>query len=110
MIFIGWIITMLDSGHCRDSEEARPNMQQALGWSKTAWDEVSSETIKNCWNKVGILPVPVEVRSGAEYPVWNEIADFLASLGDGYDTKTFDEQPDETLTKAPLNQMRKMQS
>jgi hypothetical protein len=29
-IFTRWILCMLDSGHSRDSEEARPNMRQAF--------------------------------------------------------------------------------
>ncbi len=30
----------------------------------TAWDEVTANTIKNCWNKVKILPAPILVAAG----------------------------------------------
>jgi hypothetical protein len=40
-LFICCIICMLDSGIARDSEQARPNMYQAIQWARTAWDEVS---------------------------------------------------------------------
>ena len=65
-LFIRWIIIVLDSGIARDSEKARPNMYQAIQWARTAWDEVTSETIKNCWNKVKILPAPLVVAGGGQ--------------------------------------------
>jgi hypothetical protein len=81
-LFIRWIITMLDGGHARDSEAARPNMRQAIEWSRSAWDQVTPETIKNCWNKVKILPTQVLVTGRVDNSDLNEIAAILASLGE----------------------------
>ena len=53
---------MLDSGVARDSEKCRPDMYQAIQWARTAWDEVTADTIKNCWNKVMIMPSPVVLQ------------------------------------------------
>jgi hypothetical protein len=71
---------------------------------------VSPETIKNCWNKVEILPIKLQVpvRSGADKPVWNEIAELLASLGDGYDLLLISQK--NYGRRHQLNQMKTMQS
>jgi hypothetical protein len=102
-LFIRWIITVLDSGVARDSEKARPNMYQAIQWARTAWDEVSADTIKNCWNKVKILPAPVLVTGGGTRDdVFDELQALLVSMGDECDTLTFVDQPDERWTEAPI--------
>ena len=103
-LFIRWIITMLDRGHARDSEQARPNMRQAIEWARTAWDEVTPETIKKCWNKVQILPIPTLVMDRADDSAEKEIAAILASLGEDwqFDTAIFIDQPDERWTEAPI--------
>ena len=102
-LFIRWIITVLDSGVTRDSEKCRPNMYQAIQWARTAWDDVTAETIKNCWNKVKILPAPVVVASGGTRDdVFAELQALLASMGEECDVMTFVDQPDERWTEAPI--------
>ncbi len=86
MLFIRWIITVLDSGVSRDSEKCRPNMYQAIQWALTAWDEVTAYTIKNCWNKVKILPAPIVVAGGGTRDdVFDELRALLVSLGEECD-------------------------
>ena len=100
-LFICWIIFMLDSGIARDSEKARPNMYQAIQWARTAWDEVTPETMKNCWNKVKILPAPLVVAGGgATNDVWDKLRALLVSMGDECDVLTFVDQPNESWTEA----------
>ena len=94
---------MLDSGIALDSEQARPNMYQAIQWARTAWDEVIPDTIKNCWNKVKILPTPVVVAGGEALDnVLAELRAMLVSMGDECDALTFVDQPDEVWTEAPI--------
>ncbi len=96
---------MLDSGITRDSEKARPNMYQAIQWAQTAWDELTADTIKNCWNKVWILPVPIVVANG-----WtrDDVFDKLQALrllvlvGEGCDALTFVDEPDEQWTQPTI--------
>jgi hypothetical protein len=101
-LFIRWIIAILDSGVARDSEQARPNMYQAIQWARTAWDEMNPETIEKCWNMVEILTVPTIVAGGGSRDdVFDELRELLVS-GDECDAMTFVEQPDERWTKAPI--------
>ena len=94
---------MLDSSVARDSEKCRPNMYQAIQWARTAWDEVTADTIKNCWNKVKIMPVPVVVAGGGtKDDVLDELRALLVSMGEECDVLTFVDQPDERWTEAPI--------
>ena len=78
-------------------------MYQAIQWARTAWDDVTAVTIKNCWNKVKILPTPVLViECGARDNVMDELQALLVSMGEECDALTFVDQPDETWTEAPI--------
>ena len=94
---------MLDSSVARDSEKCRPNMYQAIQWARTAWDEVTADKIKNCWNKVKIMPVPVVVAGGGTRDdVFDGLRALLVSMGEECDVLTFVDQPDERWTEAPI--------
>ncbi len=94
---------MLDSGVARDSEKCRPDMYQVIQWARTAWDEVTADTIKNCWNKVKILPIPVVVAGGGTRDaVFDELRNLLVSMGEDCDVMAFVDQPDERWTEAPI--------
>jgi hypothetical protein len=103
-LFIRWIITVLDSGVARDSEKCRPDMYQAIQWERTAWDEVTADTIKNCWNKVKIMPISVVVAGGGTRDaVFDELHDLLVSMGKECDVMAFVVQPDERWTVCVYN-------
>jgi hypothetical protein len=58
-------------------------MYQTIQWARTAWDEVSANTIKNCWNKIEILPAPILVTGGGtSNDVFDELQALLVSMGD----------------------------
>ena len=54
---------MLDSAVVENASKARPTARNAIEWARTAWNELSVGTVKNCWNHAKILPRPV--TSGA---------------------------------------------
>jgi hypothetical protein len=93
---------MLDSGVARDSEKCRPNMYQAIQWARTAWDEVTADTIKNCWNKVKIMSVPASSCCVGPDDVFDELRALLVSMGEECDVLTFVDQTDERWTEAPI--------
>jgi hypothetical protein len=102
-LFIRWIITVLYSGVAWDSEKCRPDMYQAIQWARTPGDAVTAETIKNCWNKVKIMPIPVVVASGGTRDaVFDELHDLLVSMGEECYVMAFVDQPDERWTEAPI--------
>ena len=79
-------------------------MYQAIQWARTAWDEVTPETMKNCWNKVKILPAPLVVAGGgATSDFWDKLRALLVSMSDECDVLTFVDQPNESWTEAPVN-------
>jgi hypothetical protein len=78
-------------------------MYQVIQWARTAWDEVTADTIKNCWNKVKILPIPVVVAGGGTRDaVFDELRNLLVSMGEDCDVMAFVDQPDERWTEAPI--------
>jgi hypothetical protein len=104
-LFIRWIITVLDTGQCcrPGFQKCRPDMYQAIQWARTAWDAVTADTIKNCWNKVKRMPIPVVVAGGGTRDaVFDELRDLLVSMGEEYDVMAFVDQPDERWTEAPI--------
>lgn len=49
-------------------KKAVVNVRTALVWTSRAWEEVTEQTLRNCWRKAGILPVAVaaDIRSADE--------------------------------------------
>ncbi len=52
---IRWIISMLDSGELQNTSKARPSVRSAIEWCHTVWEELSPNTVKNCWNHANVL-------------------------------------------------------
>jgi hypothetical protein len=64
---------------------------------------VTADTIKNCWNKVKIMPIPVVVAGGGTRDaVFDELRDLLVSMGEECDVMAFVDQPDGRWTEAPI--------
>jgi hypothetical protein len=59
---------------------------------------VTADTIKNCWNKVNIMPVPVVVAwgdGGIRDAAFDELHYLLVSMGEECDVLALVDQPDE---------------
>jgi hypothetical protein len=41
---------MLDSAVVDTASKSRPTVRNAIEWTRTAWEELSLSTVKNCWN------------------------------------------------------------
>ena len=55
-LFARWVIAQIDNGR---AHECTPTIRQAIEWSVTAWNEITPQTVANCWRHGGILP-PLE--------------------------------------------------
>ncbi|CAG8808060.1 5253_t:CDS:1, partial [Racocetra persica] len=57
------------------------NIKEAIDYCALAWNEVSCETIKNCWRKAGILPADdnnspqQDISPYNEYPAYEHLDD-----------------------------------
>ena len=76
--FITWLLETLDSmeGHIT-ADKCKPDVRQAMMWFAEAWQEVTQETIVNCWNHTKILP---PVSSEAPVSIRDEVFDELKQL------------------------------
>jgi hypothetical protein len=62
-----WLIEALKSNGT-SAYKVKPDIWQAMMWGKESWNQLSQQTIINCWNHVKILPMPVQ-RPVIESPV-----------------------------------------
>jgi hypothetical protein len=46
---IRWVLDELELGNVARSDQAKPNVRQAIEWSRQAWESLSLQTIQNCW-------------------------------------------------------------
>ena len=67
---------MLDSNMFENARKARADVRSAIEWARRAWEALSVETIKNCWNHARILPRPVATAGPGE-AVETELAALL---------------------------------
>ena len=51
-----WYVQQFDSDPTRDLSKQLPDIRQAITWSAQVWQDISEQTIRNCWHKVQILP------------------------------------------------------
>ena len=51
-----WYVQQFDSDSTRDLSKQLPDIRQAIIWSAQVWQDISEQTIRNCWRKVQILP------------------------------------------------------
>ena len=70
---------MLDSQVFQNASQARVDVRTAIEWTRTAWDDLSVKTVKNCWNHAKILPAAV-VATGPDDAVLKELAALLLQL------------------------------
>ena len=97
---IRWIISMLDSAVVENASKARPTMRNAIEWARTAWNELSISTVKNCWNHAKILPRPV--TSGAVDGAIDELKALLIEFADSsLDVDSLVNHVSEQWTEAP---------
>jgi hypothetical protein len=54
-----WLIEALKSNGT-SADKVKPDILQAMMWGKESWNQLSQQTIINCWNHVEILPMPVQ--------------------------------------------------
>ena len=50
-----WYVQQFDSDPTRDLSKQLPDIRQAITWSAQVWQDISEQTIRNCWHKVQIL-------------------------------------------------------
>ena len=72
---------MLDSEQYQNASQAKVDLRSAFEWARTAWEELSVKTVRNCWNHAKILRAPV-VATGPDDTVVNELADLLLQFSD----------------------------
>ena len=77
-------------------------MRNAIEWTRIAWEEVSLNTVKNCWNHAKILPRPVTVTSGPSDAVIDELKALLVEFSDSsFDVENVVDHVTEQWTAAP---------
>jgi hypothetical protein len=81
-----WMLRVIDEfeGSAIDLEKIRPNVKQAIIWTREAWNVgVLPKVISNCWRKTGILPpdeVEVVVESESSSDLISELATLLSEF------------------------------
>ena len=70
---------MLDSQVFLNASQARVDVRTATEWTRTAWDDLSVKTVKNCWNHAKILPAAV-VATGPDDALLEELAALLLQV------------------------------
>jgi hypothetical protein len=77
-------------------------VRNAIEWTRIAWEEVSLNTVKNCWNHAKILPRPVTVTSGPSDAVIDELKALLVEFSDSsFDVENVVDHVTEQWTAAP---------
>ncbi len=99
-IHIRWIISVLDSGEVENASKARPTMRSAIEWCHTAWEELSANTVKNCWNHANILPRVLP--SGPADTVVEELKALLLEMSNAGEVEHLLSCPSERWTAAPV--------
>ena len=51
-----WYVQQFDSDPTRDLSKQLADIRQAITWSAQVWQDISEQTIRNCWRKVQIHP------------------------------------------------------
>ena len=62
--YVEWVLERLESEEGLTADKCKPDVRQAMMWFAEAWQEVTKETIVNCWNHTKTLPC-----ASAEEPV-----------------------------------------
>jgi hypothetical protein len=73
-------------------------VRNTIEWSRAAWEELSLNTVKNCWNHAKNPPQPV--TSGPVDAAIDELKDLLVEfLGSGIDVNNLVNHVSEQLTR-----------
>jgi hypothetical protein len=104
---VRWIVDELDLGKAARADEVKPNVRQAIEWSRQAWDSMPMQTIQNCWNSAKILPTAVAVAVGQQPDILKELSDILLLLAQTGETDLMSaaemcEMEEELLSAFPL--------
>ena len=77
-LHIRWILTQVEKGN--DIKNLKMNVLQAIQFIIRSWDEVTPETIRNCWNHTKILPTIATDSYTTDSPTLGELTHLLTSL------------------------------
>jgi len=56
-LLVRWLLATYGSDDdTTDLSTVKPNAKQAVLWMHQAWEETTSDTIRNCWRKSGVTP------------------------------------------------------
>ena len=96
---------MMDGTPDCTPDTLKPDIRQAMMWLRDSWNEVTPETIKNCWRHVVILStgtaVPVTVTDTVLDELKALLLEFGAVTGDVCTAEELIDIPAERWTEAP---------
>jgi hypothetical protein len=103
---VKWLLEMMDGTPDCTPDKLKPDIRQAMMWMRDSWNEVTPETIKNCWRHVGILSTGTEVSVKVTDTVLDELRALLlefgaAANGDVCTAEELIDIPAELWTEAP---------
>ncbi|CAB5352778.1 unnamed protein product [Rhizophagus irregularis] len=95
---ICWILEQIEAGEF--IQDLKMDVLQAIQYIIKSWNEVTAETIYNCWNHTGILP-DIEFLDNIEDDdsIFNEISEILETLNlpNSMDAEEFLNIPEENI-------------
>ena len=95
---------MIYSNVFENASKARAELRDAIEWVGAAWEELSGDTVKNCWRHSQILECRLHVSgSGSGEPVLRDLAGLLLQMGDGLQPEDLIDDPSENWTAAPID-------
>ncbi|CAB5366685.1 unnamed protein product [Rhizophagus irregularis] len=98
IIFGNWILEQIEAGEF--IQDLKMDVLQAIQYIIKSWNEVTAETIYNCWNHTGILP-DTEFLDNIEDDdsIFNEISEILETLNlpNSMDAEEFLNIPEENI-------------
>lgn len=77
-LHIRWILTRVEEGN--DIKDLKMDVLQAIQFIIRSWDELTPETIRNCWNHTKILPIITTDSDATNTPTLGELSQMLTSL------------------------------
>ncbi|CAG8636556.1 9020_t:CDS:2 [Paraglomus brasilianum] len=86
-LFCRYLIRQFDEGAGARNDRFKINVKQAIEYIALAWENISADTIKNCWRHTGVLPPVCDDTNmmdiaGSEMNQENEIEMLVDSLPD----------------------------
>lgn len=86
MLFESWMLQHVEAG--QRAQDLRMDVLQAIRYIIQGWDEVDTETIRNCWRHTGILPAGTnaDLQNSSENirrttdPIFDSLVEALQAL------------------------------